>query len=742
MRDYFYYENLFVECIDSSLKKTLLLTLDSHRHLFIITGNIDLYYLALKKSPTFVSKNLSIGDIVKSFEDELDSFEKLNNIFFGILDTEREFFYFINYNIEYLFLKTNQNIEVIFSKNEIYKRRINLDDLDSIFVVDNIKIGKFFNTEYKSLFFVKELMNELTQEFDKEEFSFIYLNNELNKKSSSSYSYKIQAKKREIEEIEDKVDKLFESRHMLAEEISNIMIIFNELILNAYEHGALKIGGEKKQRLIETNKLDEYKKEQEELIDSNINLSITFFNEQILKISIEDNGDGFEYNKNVNALDSDFRGRGLLMSKSLSNALFFTKDGRKVLFFIRLINQSKIQHKHLEDPFFYSKNMKILYVEDDKFILNTLTRVLKKYTNNLITAQNGEDGLNSFKSLSPDIVISDIEMPKMDGLEMIRQIRILNQDISIILTTAYNESEILLQAINIGVDKFLVKPIKIDSLESVILKISKDIYLKKEAQKMLQKEQELKDEELQSLRLKDESISSAQRIASEKERLIILDERTLIKYLYVDLCYFPLEILSGDIYGISKLTQTQTLYYIIDSMGKGLGASVTATLSAAFINRSISLSLKKDNFIFKKLILDYIDYIKSYLLDYEAVSFIFLMVDLETNSVNYGSFGMYPILFKQKSKITKIKANNPPLLKYLSNYRVSSFKFTGEFDLFMFSDGIIESEYLSLSELVDRFERIDDFRELKADIRDMNIENKFDDDITGIFVSNRAFYKK
>jgi DNA-binding response OmpR family regulator len=69
----------------------------------------------------------------------------------------------------------------------------------------------------------------------------------------------------------------------------------------------------------------------------------------------------------------------------------------------------------------------------------------------------------------------DINMPKMDGLEVARHIRILNQDIPIIMLTAYTESTLLLDAIDLNITKYLVKPVSKNKLKEVLLEISKKL---------------------------------------------------------------------------------------------------------------------------------------------------------------------------------------------------------------------------------------------------------------------------
>jgi two-component system cell cycle response regulator len=97
-----------------------------------------------------------------------------------------------------------------------------------------------------------------------------------------------------------------------------------------------------------------------------------------------------------------------------------------------------------------SKNLKklnILFVEDDKLVNETLSFIFKKYVKNIFSAYNGEEGLKIFKNNHIDIVLSDIQMPKMNGLEMAKAIRKINENIPVLFTTAFEESKYLKESI-------------------------------------------------------------------------------------------------------------------------------------------------------------------------------------------------------------------------------------------------------------------------------------------------------
>jgi len=106
------------------------------------------------------------------------------------------------------------------------------------------------------------------------------------------------------------------------------------------------------------------------------------------------------------------------------------------------------------------KKVSVLYVEDEESIREIFSHILKKFVKKLYIAYDGKDGLEKFKKFKPDIIITDIQMPKMTGIELISKIRKIDESIPIIITTAFNETEYLLKAIKLKVDGFFLKPIE------------------------------------------------------------------------------------------------------------------------------------------------------------------------------------------------------------------------------------------------------------------------------------------
>ncbi|MBX0944030.1 response regulator transcription factor [Campylobacter jejuni] len=114
------------------------------------------------------------------------------------------------------------------------------------------------------------------------------------------------------------------------------------------------------------------------------------------------------------------------------------------------------------------KELIILVVEDEIKTRESLINVLSERFSKVIGAQNGDEGLKKFKKFKPDLVITDIAMPIMDGLDTAREIKEISDDVPIVVLSAYSEKERLLRSIDIGIDKYLIKPIDIEELFKVL----------------------------------------------------------------------------------------------------------------------------------------------------------------------------------------------------------------------------------------------------------------------------------
>jgi len=119
--------------------------------------------------------------------------------------------------------------------------------------------------------------------------------------------------------------------------------------------------------------------------------------------------------------------------------------------------------------------LRILYVEDEDAAREQMVQILKRRGKEIIVAKNGQEGLALFRKHTPDLVVTDIRMPVMDGLTMAKEIKGLCRDTKIIMATAFTDFSYMMEAIDLGVDQYVVKPVDINKLISAIDKCAENI---------------------------------------------------------------------------------------------------------------------------------------------------------------------------------------------------------------------------------------------------------------------------
>lgn len=129
-------------------------------------------------------------------------------------------------------------------------------------------------------------------------------------------------------------------------------------------------------------------------------------------------------------------------------------------------------------------NVSLLYVEDDTATREMVTKTLQMNGFNCVVAKNGREGLELYRRHLPEIVLSDIMMPVMSGLEMARAIRSEFPDAQFIFTTALGDSKSILEAVDIGVTQYVVKPLELSKLMAAISRTVTIIRLKAEAERV------------------------------------------------------------------------------------------------------------------------------------------------------------------------------------------------------------------------------------------------------------------
>ena len=124
--------------------------------------------------------------------------------------------------------------------------------------------------------------------------------------------------------------------------------------------------------------------------------------------------------------------------------------------------------ENLQDVIRLGSKLDILYVEDDQTLLEETRSIFEKIFKSVDVASSGSEGLMKFSKDKYDLIITDIEMPDLNGLQMSQNIKKIDDQIPIVVISAYSNSQYLIEAINTGINYYVLKPILLPQLLSTL----------------------------------------------------------------------------------------------------------------------------------------------------------------------------------------------------------------------------------------------------------------------------------
>jgi len=159
-----------------------------------------------------------------------------------------------------------------------------------------------------------------------------------------------------------------------------------------------------------------------------------------------------------------------------------------------------------------ASTLNVLYVEEEKELRETMAQYLGKLFKNILTCKDGKEGLEAFKNGLFDVVITDLQMPKMDGVAMIKEIKSIKPDQEIIIISAYAQTSYFMECIRQGVGGYIIKPIDFDQLNSELFKVlSKAIALKENLNYRNKLESLVKERTQETLKLLEQQVQNHQK---------------------------------------------------------------------------------------------------------------------------------------------------------------------------------------------------------------------------------------
>lgn len=130
------------------------------------------------------------------------------------------------------------------------------------------------------------------------------------------------------------------------------------------------------------------------------------------------------------------------------------------------------------------KSLTVLYAEDEVGIRENIADSLGYYVKEVFQASNGAEALEVCGDKNPDIILSDIHMPVLNGIEFVKKVRETNRTIPIVMITAHTDKKYLLEAVELHMEKYIIKPVELEALFEVLekcvslLEINKKVFLK------------------------------------------------------------------------------------------------------------------------------------------------------------------------------------------------------------------------------------------------------------------------
>jgi len=126
-----------------------------------------------------------------------------------------------------------------------------------------------------------------------------------------------------------------------------------------------------------------------------------------------------------------------------------------------------------------AKSISVLYVEDEDPTRCQIAQILNLFFKEVVTASNGLEALNLYKESPTDLIMTDLTMPQMTGLEMIKEVKKIESKQHIVVLTAHNSSENIMETMDLQIDGFLLKPMKMDRMLTLLYKVTHTINLEK-----------------------------------------------------------------------------------------------------------------------------------------------------------------------------------------------------------------------------------------------------------------------
>ncbi len=336
-----------------------------------------------------------------------------------------------------------------------------------------------------------------------------------------------------------------------------------------------------------------------------------------------------------------------------------------------------------------SHGPKLLLIDDDAAVRRSFSVYLEDSGYSIIEAPNGVDGVALFESEHPDLVLCDLRMPDVDGLDVIRQVAAKDSNTPIIVISGYGEVGDAVQALRLGAADYLMKPIK--NLEVLEHSVRRSL---QQARLLAQNEKYSEDLELSNSQLRHSL--DLLRMDQQAGRLV---QTRLLPHTPLELdgvCFqhkiVPSLYLSGDFVDYWKTDDGKLVFYIADVSGHGASSAFVTVLLKYMARDVTNRLLQKTGSVSMAGVLLGLNKELSLANLQKHVTAFFGMIDPLENTLSYASAGHYPMpIIGANSSYTMLEARSYPIgIQAGATYEEKVISLGEQYTINLFSDGILE----------------------------------------------------
>ncbi len=345
--------------------------------------------------------------------------------------------------------------------------------------------------------------------------------------------------------------------------------------------------------------------------------------------------------------------------------------------------------------------IRILVIDDEELIRETMHYTLEILNYESITAENGEEGLELYKEKSPDLILVDIHMPKMDGIEFIKEIRKTDQETPIIVISGNDLIEEALEAIRAGAWDYINKPITdVNVLNFSITRSLEKGKLLAENKTYRDNLEKANEELMRNIKIIEKDEEAGRQIQFK----MLPENDKVINNFKLSYNLFPSQYVSGDFLNYFRIDDTHIGFYFSDISGHGVPSAFITIVLKNKINNFLEEYIKEgDDTIFHpaKLLKRLNDEILAENIE-KFLTIFYGIIDLEKEEIiasNGGQFP-FPIIIKNgKTTFPDLKSFPVGILKSV-DFEIYTIKFYDFDKIFFLSDGIYD--IMDFSELEDK----------------------------------------